>query len=183
MDEDDDEDGYDDLPDGDDDGGGDDDDDGDDDGDDHGDSGDGAHAALVAASFNGSVGAVVAANGLPAFEAEVERVGAAVLVEVLQWDGAAGRLVKSRVNPTTLAIVSTVAWTPSAIQLSWLRPKLDALAAATVPMGAAVDAAVVSPAGSSVHEIEFDLEGGVAVWEIETRTPAGGEIEERIPAS
>lgn len=184
--DDDDEDGYDDSPDSpedeeeDEDESGDDDGDGeDDDGDDNGD--DGA-STVSAAAFKAAVGTVTAGNGLPVLEAESDRSASGNVVEVLQWNGVTGRLVKSWVNATSAALISSTSWAPSAYQLTRLQPTLDALPLITVPLDSAVDAAAAAPAGSTIAEIEFELEDGQLVWKVKTRTPAGAELEEEIAA-
>ncbi len=184
--DDDDEDGYDDSPDdaeedeeGDDDSGDDDGDGDDDDGDDDGD--DGA-SSLAGPDFVAAVNAATGGNGLPILEAETDRVGAALAVEVLQWNQATGRLLKTRVNATTLAVLSTSSWVPTAYQLARIQPELDALDDVTVSVADAVDFAVSIPADSTVYEIEFDVVLGLPYWKVETRSPTGAELEERIRA-
>ena len=184
--DDDDEDGYDDSPDeadedeeGDDDSGDDDGDGDDDDGDDDGD--DGA-SSLAGPDFIAAVNAATGGNGLPILEAETDRVGAALAVEVLQWNQATGRLLKTRVNATTLAVLSTSSWVPTAFQLARIQPELDALDDVTVSMADAVDFALSIPAGSTMYEIEIDVEGGLPYWKAETRSPAGAKLEKRIRA-
>ena len=182
--DDDDEDGYDDSPDeaeeedeGDDDSGDDDGDGSDDDGDDD----DGA-SSLSGPDFVAAVNAATGGNGLPILEAETDRVGAILAVEVLQWNQATGRLLETRVNATTLAVLSTSSWVPTAYQLARIQPELDALGGVTVSVADAVDFAVSIPVDSTIYEIEFDVVLGLPYWKVETRSPAGAELEERIRA-
>jgi uncharacterized membrane protein YkoI len=168
ADDEDDEDGFDDHPDG-----GDDDDDDD-------DGNRSAERSVTVARFVAALDAARSASPLPVLRAEVERVGAAVLVSVVQWQPAAQRLVEVRVNSASGAVVATRSWAPTAGELSRMQ---DVVAvAATVGVGAKVAVTTTVTGGATISEIELEVEDEGAVWKVEYVKPDGDEDEAEVSA-
>lgn len=98
-------------------------------------------------------------------------------VEVVLPNGPASLRVV-RFDPNTLAVVSS---TTRAADLED-QAAILALPSITTTADAAALAAVAMHPGSTVKEIELDVEDGGLVWEIELLDASGEEIEAEIPA-
>lgn len=171
---------------------------GDDDNDDDDDNG--GDETVGGSDFAASLDAALAASALPILEAEAELEGGTTFVEVVQWNAGAGQLVRVLVLASTGTVASTVAWTPSAGELSDYAEAIAAIPQVAVPASAALNAALAARPGTRPHSIELENEDGFAdgggddgddddnggivgpVWKIELVNPNGSTFEYAVPA-